>query len=72
MTKTFIIFLKNLFLISSLKWLGQLTEYQERVSKGLLEEASNRDTLVHAVTGEKRKMIKWVAQVLDQGGAVLC
>ena len=59
--------------ISSLKWLGQLTEYQERVSKGLLEGVQNKqDTLVHAVTGAgKTEMIyQVVAQVLDQGGAV--
>lgn len=60
-------------IISSLKWLGQLTEYQERVSKGLLEGVqSKQDTLVHAVTGAgKTEMIyQVVAQVLDQGGAV--
>ena len=60
-------------IISSLKWLGQLTEYQERVSKGLLEGVqSKQDTLVHAVTGAgKTEMIyQVVAQMLDQGGAV--
>ena len=60
-------------IISSLKWLGQLTEYQERVSKGLLEGVqSKQDTLVHAVTGAgKTEMIYQVVdRVLDQGGAV--
>ena len=56
-----------------LKWSGQLTPFQERVSQGLLQAVDKREaTLVHAVTGAgKTEMIyQVVAKVIDQGGAV--
>ena len=56
-----------------LKWLGQLTPFQERVSQGLLQAVDKKEaTLVHAVTGAgKTEMIyQVVAKVIDQGGAV--
>lgn len=56
-----------------LKWSGQLTPFQERVSQGLLQAVDKKeDTLVHAVTGAgKTEMIyQVVAKVIDQGGAV--
>lgn len=56
-----------------LKWEGRLTDYQAKVSQGLVEAvAKQKNSLVHAVTGAgKTEMIyQVVAQVIDQGGAV--
>lgn len=56
-----------------LKWQGKLTEFQAKVSQGLVEAVAKRkDSLVHAVTGAgKTEMIyQVVAQVINQGGAV--
>lgn len=56
-----------------LKWQGQLTEFQEQVSQGLLAAVDNKQpTLVHAVTGAgKTEMIYHVvAKIIDAGGAV--
>ena len=56
-----------------LKWQGTLTEFQAKVSQGLVEAVAKRkDSLVHAVTGAgKTEMIyQVVAQVIDQGGVV--
>ena len=56
-----------------LKWQGQLTEFQRKVSKGLLDALEKRqNTLVHAVTGAgKTEMIYQVlARIIDRGGAV--
>ena len=56
-----------------LKWQGQLTPFQEKVSKGLLKAVeSQQPTLVHAVTGAgKTEMIyEVVAKVINDGGAV--
>ena len=56
-----------------LKWEGRLTDYQAKVSQGLVEAvAKQKNSLVHAVTGAgKTDMIyQVVAQVIDQGGAV--
>ena len=52
---------------------GQLTEFQGKVSKGLLDALEKRqNTLVHAVTGAgKTEMIYQVlARVIDRGGSV--
>ena len=56
-----------------LKWRGQLTPFQEKVSQGLLQAIEKQEpTLVHAVTGAgKTEMIyQVVAKVIDEGGAV--
>ena len=56
-----------------LKWRGQLTPFQEKVSDGLLQAVDKQEpTLVHAVTGAgKTEMIyQVVAKVIDEGGAV--
>ena len=56
-----------------LKWQGQLTPFQGKVSEGLLQALeSQQPTLVHAVTGAgKTEMIyQVVAQVINDGGAV--
>ena len=56
-----------------LKWRGQLTPFQEKVSEGLLQAVDKQEpTLVHAVTGAgKTEMIyQVVAKVIDEGGAV--
>lgn len=56
-----------------LKWQGQLTPFQEKVSKGLLKAVeSQQPTLVHAVTGAgKTEMIyEVVAKVINDGGGV--
>ena len=56
-----------------LKWRGQLTPFQEKVSEGLLQAVDKQEpTLVHAVTGAgKTEMIyQVVAKVVDEGGAV--
>ncbi len=56
-----------------LKWRGQLTPFQEKVSGGLLRAVDKKEpTLVHAVTGAgKTEMIyQVVAKVIDRGGAV--
>ena len=56
-----------------LKWSGQLTPFQERVSQGLLQAVDKKEaTLVHAVTGAgKTEMIyQVVAKVINRGGAV--
>lgn len=56
-----------------LKWQGQLTEFQDQVSQGLLAAVDTKQpTLVHAVTGAgKTEMIyQVVAKVIDAGGAV--
>lgn len=56
-----------------LKWCGQLTYFQERVSEGLIRAVEKKEpTLVHAVTGAgKTEMIyQVVAKVIDDGGAV--
>lgn len=57
----------------SLNWKGELTDYQEEVSKGMLDAIKvKKDVLVHAVTGAgKTEMIyQSVARVLDCGGCV--
>ena len=56
-----------------LKWSGQLTPFQEKVSEWLIRAVKKKEpTLVHAVTGAgKTEMIyQVVAKVLDEGGAV--
>ena len=56
-----------------LKWSGQLTPFQDKVSKGLLQAVDKKEeTLVHAVTGAgKTEMIyQVVAKVINAGGAV--
>ena len=56
-----------------LKWRGQLTPFQEKVSEGLLQAVDKQEpTLVHAVTGAgKTEMIyQVVSKVIDEGGAV--
>ena len=56
-----------------LKWEGRLTDYQGKVSQGLVEAvAKQKNSLVHAVTGAgKTEMIyQVVAQVINEGGAV--
>ena len=56
-----------------LKWRGQLTPFQEKVSEGLIRAVKKKEpTLVHAVTGAgKTEMIyQVVAKVIDDGGAV--
>ena len=56
-----------------LKWRGQLTPFQEKVSEGLIRAVKKKEpTLVHAVTGAgKTEMIyQVVARVIDEGGAV--
>lgn len=56
-----------------LKWRGQLTPFQEKVSEGLIRAIEKKEpTLVHAVTGAgKTEMIyQVVAKVIDNGGAV--
>lgn len=56
-----------------LKWRGQLTPFQEKVSEELLQAVDKQEpTLVHAVTGAgKTEMIyQVVAKVIDEGGAV--
>ena len=56
-----------------LKWRGQLTPFQAKVSEGLIRAVERREpTLVHAVTGAgKTEMIyQVVAKVIDNGGSV--
>lgn len=56
-----------------LKWCGQLTPFQEKVSEGLIRAVDKQEpTLVHAVTGAgKTEMIYQVlAKVINAGGAV--
>lgn len=56
-----------------LKWRGQLTPFQEKVSEGLLQAVEKKEPiLVHAVTGAgKTEMIyQVVAKVINAGGAV--
>ena len=56
-----------------LKWCGQLTPFQEKVSEGLIQAVEKKEPiLVHAVTGAgKTEMIyQVVAKVIDDGGAV--
>ena len=56
-----------------LKWEGRLTDYQAKVSQGLVEAvAKQKNSLIHAVTGAgKTEMIyQVVAQVINEGGAV--
>lgn len=56
-----------------LKWRGQLTPFQDMVSKGLLQAVDKKEEiLVHAVTGAgKTEMIyQVVAKVINAGGAV--
>lgn len=56
-----------------LKWRGQLTPFQEKVSEGLIQAVDKQEpTLVHAVTGAgKTEMIyQVVAKVINRGGAV--
>lgn len=56
-----------------LKWKGTLTDWQQKISDGLVENVEKRQaTLVHAVTGAgKTEMIyHTVASVIDKGGAV--
>ena len=56
-----------------LKWRGQLTPFQEKVSEGSIRAVEKKEpTLVHAVTGAgKTEMIyQVVAKVIDDGGAV--
>lgn len=56
----------------SLRWTGELTPWQERVSKGLSEAVQQQATLVHAVTGagKTEMMYQTVASCLDSGGRV--
>lgn len=56
-----------------LKWRGQLTPFQEKVSEGLIRAVKKKEpTLVHAVTGAgKTEMIyQVVSKVIDDGCAV--
>lgn len=56
-----------------LKWRGQLTPFQDKVSQGLLQAVDKQEpSLVHAVTGAgKTEMIyQVVAKVINAGGAV--
>jgi len=56
-----------------LKWRGQLTPFQEKVSEGLIQAVEKKESiLVHAVTGAgKTEMIyQVVAKVIDDGGVV--
>jgi len=56
-----------------LKWRGQLTPFQEKVSEGLIQAVEKKEPiLVHAVTGAgKTEMIyQVVAKVINAGGAV--
>lgn len=56
-----------------LKWRGQLTPFQEKVSEGLIQAVEKKEPiLVHAVTGAgKTEMIyQVVAKVIDDGGVV--
>ncbi|HFR3539505.1 TPA: DEAD/DEAH box helicase [Streptococcus suis] len=58
---------------SCLTWRGKLTDWQQMISDGLVENVGKRQaTLVHAVTGAgKTEMIYHaVASVIDKGGAV--
>lgn len=58
---------------SCLTWKGKLTDWQQMISDGLVENVGKRQaTLVHAVTGAgKTEMIyHTVASVIDKGGAV--
>ncbi|HFU4450238.1 TPA: DEAD/DEAH box helicase [Streptococcus suis] len=58
---------------SCLIWKGKLTDWQQMISDGLVENVGKRQaTLVHAVTGAgKTEMIyHTVASVIDKGGAV--
>ncbi|HEM5424040.1 TPA: DEAD/DEAH box helicase [Streptococcus suis] len=64
---------KDFPITKCLKWKGQLTDWQQRISDGLVANVeNNRATLVHAVTGAgKTEMIyRTVASVIDKGGAV--
>lgn len=64
---------KDFPITKCLKWKGQLTDWQQRISDGLVANVeNNRATLVHAVTGAgKTEMIyHTVASVIDKGGAV--
>lgn len=57
----------------SLKWQGQLTDWQQEISDALRHNFQARqDTLIHAVTGAGKTEIIYqvVADVLDAGGAV--
>ena len=52
-----------------LKWSGQLTPFQERVSMGLLQAVDKKEpSLVHAVTGAGKT--EMIYQVINRGGAV--
>ena len=56
-----------------LKWRGQLTPFQEKVSEGLIQAVEKKESiLVHAVTGAgKTEMIyQVVAKVIEDGGVV--
>ncbi|WP_161943335.1 DEAD/DEAH box helicase family protein, partial [Streptococcus suis] len=64
---------KDFPITKCLKWKGQLTDWQQRISDGLVANVeNNRATLVHAVTGAgKTEMIyHTVTSVIDKGGAV--
>lgn len=64
---------KDFSVNSCLTWKGKLTDWQQMISDGLVENVGKRQaTLVHAVTGAgKTEMIYYtVASVIDKGGAV--
>lgn len=64
---------KDFSVNSCLTWKGKLTDWQQMISDGLVENVGKRQaTLVHAVTGAgKTEMIyHTVASVIDKGGAV--
>lgn len=57
----------------SLRWNGQLTEWQAQISKALCQAIEDKKpSLVHAVTGagKTEMMYAVVAKVIDNGGAV--
>lgn len=57
----------------SLKWKGQLTEWQAQISEALCQAVEERKpSLVHAVTGagKTEMMYAVVAKVIDKGGVV--
>lgn len=57
----------------SLKWQGQLTPFQEKISQALCQAVDDRKpSLVHAVTGagKTEMMYAVVAKVIDAGGSI--
>ncbi|MCL2676504.1 MAG: DEAD/DEAH box helicase [Streptococcaceae bacterium] len=64
---------KSFSALSAIQWQGQLTPYQEQISKELLKAVEQREQiLVHAVTGAgKTEMIyQSIDKALSSGGAV--